>query len=55
MVAGSEALRDLDFRDNHIGEAGAKEFMAALEERIAGEEGTERDACEDACEDATHG
>ncbi|KAI0221405.1 hypothetical protein LSAT2_027262 [Lamellibrachia satsuma] len=35
MVAGSEALRDLDFRDNHIGEAGAKEFMAALEERIA--------------------
>ncbi|KAK2181427.1 hypothetical protein NP493_399g01005 [Ridgeia piscesae] len=36
LVAGSETLKDLDFRDNHIGEAGAKQFSLALEERIQG-------------------
>ena len=34
---GSESFRELDFRDNYIGEAGVKEFVAALEKRALGE------------------
>ena len=42
LLVGSQSFRELDFRDNDIGEAGAKEFIAALDKRALGEDGMGR-------------